>query len=171
MGSQASAAASVLVALRKIVRHLRVTDRRAEAASGASAAQLFVLSALYAEPARSLGELAERTLTDQSSVSTVVAKLVDKKLVVRKADAHDRRRIVLRLTAAGERVVRAAPRLPQASIVELIRAMPAKRRDELVRSLQSLVDAIGASEVPARMLFDDEPVRGSRLRSRSRARR
>lgn len=171
MGSQASAAASVLVALRKIVRHLRVTDRRAEAASGASAAQLFVLTALYDEPASSLGELAERTLTDQSSVSTVVAKLVDKGLVARKPDAGDRRRIVLRLTAAGERVVRTAPRLPQASIVEVVKAMPAKRRDELVRSLEALVTAIGASEVPARMLFDEEPAREPRLRSRSHARR
>jgi DNA-binding MarR family transcriptional regulator len=62
-----------MVSLRKIVRFLRLADRAAEAAVGLSAAQLFVLQTLASQPAASLAEVADRTLTDQSSVSTVVA--------------------------------------------------------------------------------------------------
>src|SRR5690242_3949452 len=105
MGSQGSEPAAVLVALRRIVRYLRLADREAEASNGLSAAQLYVLHVLLDEPARSLAEIAERTMTDQSSVSTVVAKLVSRGLVARTVSGDDRRRTQLRLTAAGHRVV------------------------------------------------------------------
>lgn len=150
--------AAVLVALRRIVRYLRIADREVESALGLSAAQLFVLHSLAGSPARSLAELAERTLTDQSSVSTVVAKLVARKLVARKIGT-DRRRAEIRLSSAGERVVLAAPRAPQISIIAALKAMPAARRREVVRALEHLAGAIGASEVAPRMLFEDAPPR------------
>jgi DNA-binding MarR family transcriptional regulator len=158
-----------MIALRRIVRFLRLADRDAEAAVGLSAAQLFVLQSLAQQPARSLAELAQRTLTDQSSVSTVVARLVERRLITRKPATDDRRRVELRTTAAGERIVDRAPRVPQMRIAEIVRAMPVQQRSELVRSLESLVTAIGANEVAPRMLFEDEPARVRRSRSRVRA--
>ncbi|HTR53114.1 MAG TPA: MarR family winged helix-turn-helix transcriptional regulator [Kofleriaceae bacterium] len=174
MGSHASrgprglrdpGAAAVMNALRRVVRFLRLADRESESAVGLSAAQLFVLHTLGHEPAGSLAELAERTLTDQSSVSTVVAKLVARKLVARTAAKGDRRRAELRLTPAGERLARSAPHVPQTRIAEVVRAMPPARRAQLVLSLEGLVSAIGASDVPPRMLFEDEP---NRRRTRGR---
>jgi DNA-binding MarR family transcriptional regulator len=166
MGSHASAEpAAVMVALRRIVRYLRIADREVEAALGLSAAQLFVLHSLADEPARSLAELAERTLTDQSSVSTVVARLVQRKLVVRRPGA-DRRRAEIRLAPAGQRMVLAAPRAPQIQIIAALRAMPVVRRRRVVDALEHLAAAIGASEVAPRMLFEDEPA-GRRRRARS----
>jgi DNA-binding MarR family transcriptional regulator len=151
-----------MVALRKIVRTLRLADREAETSVGLSAAQLFVLGSLAAQPARSLAEVAERTLTDQSSVSTVVAKLVARKLVARTPASDDRRRAELRVTTAGARLVRSAPRVPQMWLADVVRAMPARRRDELVRSLEGLVSALGAEAVSPRMLFEDEPAKARR---------
>lgn len=151
------AAGSVMIALRRIVRYLRLADRDAEMACGLSAAQLFVLNTLAEAPSLSLAELAARTLTDQSSVSTVVAKLVARKLVSRKPARTDRRRAELRLTPAGETVVRTAPRIPQGQIIDAIESMPAARRAEVVSALEGLATAIGANEVAPRMLFEDEP--------------
>ena len=158
-----------MIALRRIVRYLRLADREAEAAVGLSAAQLFVLGVLARSPGCSLSEVAEETLTDQSSVSTVVAKLVEKKLVIRKPAEIDRRRIELRLSASGEHVVRSAPRVPQMRIAELVRSLSAKERESLVRSLEMLTAAMGANEIAPRMLFEDEP--SSSRRSRTRVRR
>ncbi|MBV8760854.1 MAG: MarR family transcriptional regulator [Deltaproteobacteria bacterium] len=154
----------MMVALRRIVRLFRLADREAEAQYGLSAAQLFVLHVLWQEPAMSLADVAARTMTDQSSVSTVVAKLVDKKLVTKKP-ATDRRRAELRLTAKGEIIVRTAPRLPQVSALDVIAAMPGKQRAELVRAFESFAAAIGANEMAPRMLFEDEPARPRRSRT------
>lgn len=158
-----------MVALRRIVRALRLADRESESSVGLSAAQLYVLHSLREQSARSLAELAERTLTDQSSVSTVVAKLVARRLVVRTPAKDDRRRAELRLTPTGEHVARTAPRVPQTRIADLVRGLPAARRGELVRSLEFLASAMGANELPPRMLFEDEPA--SARRSSRRVRR
>ena len=100
---------SVLDSIRRIVQALRVFDRSAEKQVGLSGAQLFVLGRLAAEPRLSLNELAERTHTHQSSVSVVVQRLVDRKLVKRTHDEADGRRLELSLTAAGAALSRRAP--------------------------------------------------------------
>lgn len=156
--------AAVMVALRRIVRHLRLADREIEAASRVSAAQLFVLHTLVDSRSMSLAEVAERSLTDHSSVSTVVSRLVERGLVSRRTSASDRRRLELRITAAGRRVVATAPPMPQPRIIAAIRAMPAARRAEMVSMLESLAAAIGADEVAPRMLFEDEQLaRGAQI--------
>ena len=152
-------ATTVLVALRRIVRFLRLADRDAEQACGLSAAQLFVLTTLAGAPGLSLAELAARTLTDPSSVSTVVAKLVDGGFVSKRPGKTDRRRAELRLTASGARIARTAPRMPQARIIAAIQAMPEAKRASLARAFEAFAGAIGANEVAPRMLFEDEPRR------------
>ncbi|MGE0546230.1 MAG: MarR family winged helix-turn-helix transcriptional regulator [Kofleriaceae bacterium] len=152
----------VLVALRRIVRWLRLADREAELACGVSAAQLFVLHRLAAGPAPSLARLAEWTLTDQSSVSTVVSRLVERGYVARTASRVDRRRAELRLTAAGRRLLATAPPIPQAHLLAALTTMPAAEGAEIVRSLERLVTAIGAGEVSPRMLFEDEQPKKSK---------
>src|SRR4051812_3413652 len=113
----ASEATAVMNALRRIVRMIRLAESTSH---DLSAAQRYVLHSLASAPASSVAELAGRTLTDQSSVSTVVAKLVAKQLVARTPSSTDRRRAELRLTAAGARVVKRSPVLPQTRIIEAV---------------------------------------------------
>jgi DNA-binding MarR family transcriptional regulator len=163
--------AAAFDALRRIVRYLRTADRDIEQACGLSVAQLFVLCAMSDTPALSLADLAQRTLTDQSSLSTVVARLVARKLIDRKPSQVDRRRVELGLTPAGRRVVLTAPRAPQAHMIEIIEGMAADRRAELVHALEGFAAAIGANAVAPSMLFEDEPVtRNGRHRRATRVR-
>jgi DNA-binding MarR family transcriptional regulator len=167
--SNGEEATSVLVALRRIIRFLRLADRQAEASHGLSAAQLFVLHSLAETPAESLGELALRTLTDQSSVSMVVSRLEAKRLLVRVVSRDDRRRIGIKLTAAGKRVVAASGAdTPQPKMIAAIEAMSLARRRELVRALEGLVSAIGADKIEPLMLFEGEDDVSRRGRRRSR---
>src|SRR5688572_25209379 len=80
---------NVMDALRLVVRALRISTRAVEKEIGISGAQLFVLQRLEDSPARSVNELAERTSTHQSSVSTVVSRLVERGLARRAPSAED----------------------------------------------------------------------------------
>ncbi len=166
MKARADDAAAALIALRKVVRGLRLADRELENASGVSVAQLFVMHQLAVKPELSIAELADLVFTDQSSVSTVVARLVERKLVARKQARDDRRRVELRLTPRGQKLVESTPTVPQQRMIEAIRAMPPARRAEVVRSLESLAAAIGGKAVQPRMLFEDEPPVPRRRRTR-----
>jgi len=165
------ATAETLRALRRLVRALRLADRAAEARFGVSAAQLFVLEQLATEPLRSLSELAERTMTDASSVSVVVQKLADQGLVVRSVDPDDARRATLRLSASGRRLLARAPASPQSRVISAVEAMPPPQR----RLLATLLDRLGREmrldpgEPP--MFFEGEPRRPSVRRRRAAPRR
>ena len=95
--------------LRRIVRSLRHSARLTERRLGISAAQLFVLHEVAANERCSINELAERTLTDQSSVSLVVTRLERAGYVERHVSPSDGRRTEVVLTRAGRRLPGRAP--------------------------------------------------------------
>lgn len=144
----------VLDALRWIVRDLRVASASHGLPLGLSAAQLFVLHVLHGEPGLSMNELADRTITDQSSVSVVVRKLHEKKLVVKRTAREDRRRVEVSLTAAGRRLAVGTPRPVQEALISRLSSLaPAERRS--LRRLLERIAPQGPASAP--MFFDDQP--------------
>ena len=145
----------MLDGIRHVVRVLRVASRAAEKRVGLSAAQLFALQQLAGGQPLSLGQLASRTFTDQSSISVVITRLVRRRLVSRRRAGDDRRRIELSLTPAGRSLLRRAPAAAQEQIIEALLRLPVKIRKELATSLTRLAGELGAGKEPAAMLFEE----------------
>jgi len=144
---------SALDGIRRLNRGLRVAARGVERSTGMSAAQLFVLAQLSATTAASIGDLAEWTHTDRSSVSVVVDRLASRGLVSREAAAGDRRRAAVRITRAGMRLLRRAPRAPTELLVRALKRMPPATLRSLDRALRLLNERLGFTDVA--MLFED----------------
>src|SRR4051812_1769765 len=89
---------SILDSIRRIVRALRAASRRAESLSGVSGARLFVLGALKDGSPLTINEIAARTYTHQSTVSTIVSRLAAAGLLARATSSVDARRREVRLT-------------------------------------------------------------------------
>lgn len=164
----------VLDAFRRIVRQLRLSARAAEKTVELSAAQLFVLERLAEAPASSIAELAGRTLTDPSSVSVVVQRLVARGLVSRRRAPHDARRAELTITAAGRRRLTRAPEPAQARLVAALLRLPARELRSLALGLTVLIGEMGAEDEAPTMFFEEEAsprrssARGSRTAQRPR---
>lgn len=146
---------AVLDAVRRIVHALRESSRWAEKHVGLSGAQLFVLQTLAGSPPISVNELAARTHTHQSSVSTVVSRLVDAGLVKRTRSADDARRAELSLTPKGRRLAGRAPHAAQQLLIGGVEKLPARRRRLLASTLSELAAAMDDIERPA--MFFEEP--------------
>lgn len=147
--------AAVMDALRTLVQALRLSTRSVERSSGISGAQLFVLQQLADAPAGSVNELAARTRTHQSSVSTVVSRLVERGLAARTPAPRDARRMEITITPAGCDLVREAPRSAQVRMVEALGRMPARQVHALARGLGTLVREAGMQDLPA-SFFEEE---------------
>lgn len=155
-----------LDAVRRIVHALRESSRLAEKHVGLSGAQLFVLQKLAESPGASVNELAGRTHTHQSSVSTVVARLVEGGLVKRTTSGLDRRRVELTLAARGRALAEGAPDLAQDRLIRAIDSLPAGRRRLLAETLGELARALDAAgRAPA--MFFEERTRPERRRRRA----
>lgn len=146
-------------ALRRVVRALRVAAQRTHSDSGISAAQLFVLRQLVRSPARSLSELAERTLTDRSSVADVVDRLEERGFVRRARSIEDRRRTTIVITLAGRTLLRNAPEAPTNQLIHALDTLDAKTLAALSHGLARLTEAMGIDAEPATMLFEEEAPR------------
>jgi DNA-binding MarR family transcriptional regulator len=155
-GTMSAETQVVLDGFRSIVQALRESSRHSEQTVGLTASQLFVLQKLVETDAASVNELARRTYTHQSSVSTVVVRLVRRGLVARDADPNDRRRVVLSLTSAGRKALTSAPHAPQRAFVAAIGRLSPNARRVIGRALGEIAQAMAGSP-RAQMLLEDPP--------------
>jgi DNA-binding MarR family transcriptional regulator len=152
---------AVLNPLRQLVKALRVASRSLEKAHGLSSAQLFVLEQLRGSDGISLNEVAQRTLTHQSSVSVVVKKLAEQGLVSRKSAKDDSRRLEIFLTPSGERTLAHTPNSIQAQLITALARMGASERKLLGKLLNQMVMEAGLhSTQPPQLFFEDVPRSG-----------
>jgi DNA-binding MarR family transcriptional regulator len=150
----------VLDSLRRITQAIRLSSSVVHDELGITGAQLFVLQQLAARPGASLRDLAELTLTDQSSVSVVVSRLVEVGCVTRRTAAADARRTELTLTDRGRGLLRRAPDLPQTRLMASLRGMPAVQLRVTATVLERAARAVSPARAPAPMFF--EPPAGTR---------
>src|ERR1700685_3535128 len=85
--------------------HLLRRLRKQDAASGVGPAQLSALSVLVFSGPRTLGELAAAEQVKPPTMSRIVAGLKRARLVEITHDSHDARRLQLRATAKGTRLL------------------------------------------------------------------
>jgi len=149
----------VLDGVRRIVQTLRESSRWAEKRVGMTGAQLFVLQKLDEAPAQSLNDLADRTHTHQSSVSTIVARLVERGLVTRTQSPRDRRTIELGLSHSGKRLVARAPGAAQDRLIHGIRQLSPARRRALASTLTTLARHMNSADGQPLMFFEDNLAR------------
>lgn len=156
----------MLRSLRQLVHGLRATSYAVEHNLGLTGAQLFVLRELAAEPDVSIRRLSERTMTDPSSVSVVVARLVQRRLVNRRRDPKDGRRSVLSVSKRGWAILERSPEPYQAKLFAALQALPRPRLRQLHVGLSALLGASGRTRSKAPLFFEDGPPSPARSKRR-----
>lgn len=146
----------ILDSIRRIVRALRLASRRAEARFGLSGAQLFVLQALKDGDSSTINELAARTYTHQSSVSTVVTRLEKLGMLSRAPSLSDARLKEVRISSKGKELLATRIELGQSRLVAAISKLSDHERRLLSKLLEKLVKEAGFSDLPAKMFFEEE---------------
>ena len=127
-----------LQGLRRLVQGIRTTSYTVERKFGITGAQLFVLRELALEPGASIRRLADRTLTDPSSVSVVVGRLVARGLVARTRDTTDGRKSSLLVSKQGATLLARAPEPYQNRLVAVLHELPKARLRVLGDALRQL---------------------------------
>ena len=149
---------ATLDAFRRIVQALRLG--REGRAPGVSGAQLFALQQIADHPDASVGDIAARTFTHQSSVSVVIQRLVEAQLVAKVPAQDDRRRTRLTLTAKGRRALARVPGTVQEDLVAAIASLRPSDRRALARLMTGIAGAVAPAErLRHPPMFFEEPER------------
>jgi len=145
----------ILDHLRRIVQAVRQSQAMFERTSGLTSAQALILKLIAANPSISIGDIAARTLTHQSTVSEVIGRMEAKGLVVRARSAEDARRKELQLTEAGENALLHPVETIQETLMNGLEALPSEKLDCLVEGLEALITASGIGRDAAPMFMED----------------
>jgi DNA-binding MarR family transcriptional regulator len=145
----------IMDSIRKVVRAIRLSSVASERALGLSGAQLYVLQKLAEGDQASLGELAKRTLTDQSSVSVVVSKLATAGLVTKRTSPSDRRSVRISLSARGARLLASGREPFQMRLIGAIEKLTVSRRRSLASCLREVLTTAGLGGEPAPLFFEE----------------
>ncbi len=141
--------------LRRIVHALDTFSRTVEGSFGLTAPQLWALWELGHGDPLSLKDLAARMQLNPSTVVGVVDRLELKKLILRKQDSADRRRVCISLTRAGESLRAKAPHPAQGQLLHGLQAMSASEVREFHRILGKLVKVMEADGLDAQFFFKE----------------
>lgn len=111
------------------------------AESGLTYAKYIILKALAAQPQMSLSELSQRVGVEPNTVSPLAKKMATYGVIERVRDVEDERRIVLRLTEYGLRVVKSADEIVAQNFADLgISEDDARQAIAFVSRLRSAVE-------------------------------
>ncbi len=126
-------------------------DRRTRGKAELSPVQRYTLALLGEEPMR-IRDLAERLGLAESSATRLADRLEALGLARRRADATDRRSVLLQLTPSGRAHARAVAERRRAYLVELLRRLEPDERRELVRLFAKMAGTppVGAHATEAR---------------------
>lgn len=160
-------AARVLNAFRALVKHLRTLDRIAVEQYGLGSAQIYILHCLSAAEPLSVGRLAKMTATDQSTVSLVVAKLVERGLVVSRRAIADARRSELTLSREGRMLARKLPLVFQNQFVHALEQLEKPALARVADALEAVAREMGIEEEhPSMLLFEAAAARETKRPSK-----
>ena len=131
---------TVLRQFRLIYGSVRKHFRDVEAACGVSGSQIWVLRDVAVSPDTGVSELAKRLSIHQSTCSQLVEKLVAAGLISKVRSKADQRRVGLRVTDAGMRLLRKAPGPAEGLLPEALRQLPEVALRTLEVNLDQLIN-------------------------------
>lgn len=131
---------------------LQSTSKRMNRDLGVTGPQRLVLRVVGRFPDISAGELAAVLHVHPSTLTGVLTRLLDRKLISRTAYPDDRRRAMLRLTSAGRRIDRLHAGTVEAAVRQVLATTPGSDRVAAGRLLTRIAAALdhGLGSSPAR---------------------
>ena len=144
----------VLVALRRIIRTTDLHAKELARRTGLTASQVLVLQTVRAAPGATIGAIAAEMNLSQATATTLVDRLEGRGLAERRRNAADRRKVDVSLTAAGRRVLDAAPAMLRDRLQEAFEALAPWQQTHILSALQHLAHLMDADRIDASPVLD-----------------
>lgn len=144
----------VLTALRRVFRATDLDAKSLARQTGLTTSQLLVLELLSMAGEHTVGGIAYKVGLTQGTVTSMIDKLQQGGLVVRRRGSADRRQVKVSLTSEGRELVARAPTALQTRFLEEFSALQDWERHAIVAALQRVADLMGAEKLDASPVLD-----------------
>jgi DNA-binding MarR family transcriptional regulator len=144
----------VLVHLRRIIRATDLQSKRVVKACGLTIPQIMVLRSI-----EELGDVTVRRISDsvslsQATVTTILNRLEDRKLVERVRAQKDKRIVNARLMPEGRAILSTAPPLLHEKFIDEFESLEGWEQTQVLSSLQRIAMMMDAENIDAAPILD-----------------
>jgi MarR family transcriptional regulator, organic hydroperoxide resistance regulator len=154
--------ASTVDNLRRVFQAINEYSKRAEYETGLTGPQLWAIKIIADNGPICVSDLAARMYLHAATVIGILDRLEDRGLVARLRSRNDRRFVVIELSEQGKKLVKKSPKVAQGLLVEGLECLPMHMLENVSDGLEKMVELLGATKVPPRLLMSQEvnmPVR------------
>lgn len=136
----------VLQAMRRLTRAIDVYSRKLRSDIDLTGPQLGCLRQLHRVGAMTQSQLAAEMSLSAATVSGILDRLEARRLVLRKRQTDDKRRVTVMLTAAGQDAISHAPSMLQEDFSRRFRELSPRKQALLERALLDIVQMMEAGD-------------------------
>lgn len=132
--------------VRILVRNLGLLERNKSCCCGVTLAQCHAIVEIGRAKEINLNSLAELLNLEKSTMSRTINNLVNESLVIREVHTENRRYIKIKLTEKGEEIFKEIEKTMENYYDEVISLVPGDKKEEVLESLQILVDVVNVNK-------------------------
>ena len=144
----------VLKAIRRVIRATDLHSRHVTKIAGLTSSQLILLKVVRDQNLATIGELAANISLSQATLTSILDRLESNGLVQRERSEQDKRKIRVRLTEAGAKVLELAPEPLQDTFIRQFSALKDWERSMILSSLQRVAEMMDAGDIAAAPMLD-----------------
>jgi len=149
INTQASVSDNVLINLRRIIQAIDLQSRQLVRQHGITTPQLIILKQIQGKEAITVSEIAKQVSLKQATVTDILNRLERKGLILRQRGTDDRRRVLVKETDRGKKLLEAAPSPLQETFLEKFENLEEWKKNMILTSLQLLGTLMAVDEIPA----------------------
>lgn len=145
---------TALIALRQILRATELSSRALARESGLTTSQLIILQIIAKVEDAVPSVIAREASLTQATVTSLIDKLEKRRMVKRRRDEEDRRRVLIDLTETGRRALSGAPDLLQNRFEARFMKLQEWEQSFLIAALERVASILDAEELDAAPVLD-----------------
>ena len=139
----------VIYLIRRLIQAEELYTRELENKYRVSVPQLSCLLALYENGPMPPSQVAKHIMVKSSTVTGIIDRLEQKRLVERSRISSDRRVITIGLTESGRMLAQNSPLPIQERIVDGYKDLPSNEREDIIRALKKLCSMLDSNAMEA----------------------
>jgi len=132
----------VIIFLRKINRAADINSKKLIKQIGLTGPQLLILQEVARRKEVTAGEIAKAISLSQATVTGILERMEKRELLTRTRNENDKRRIMIRLTKTGKKIIKNAPSLMHEGFVEGLNSLQDWEQTMILSALQRIVAII-----------------------------
>lgn len=150
----------ILIATRQILRATELNSKRLSKQVGLTFPQLLLMKKLQNmdEGSTTASQLANALSFSQSTITSIVDRLVKRDLVKREKSTKDKRQVFLLLTESGSNLLETAPTPLQDSFVRKLKLLEDWEQTMILSALQKVATMMNANEIDASPVLEIGPL-------------